>query len=74
MTSQPSEHEPRTHCAYCGKDFDSEDERGKHISKKHVEEDDKYMKEPEAEHNPYKNLVDEWKESVDGSSERRGMA
>lgn len=73
MARQP-EREPITECAYCGESFDSEHERGKHISKNHVEEDDKYMKEPEAEHNPDKNIIDDWKESVDGSSKRRGMA
>lgn len=69
MTRQP-EHEPLTECAYCGESFDTEHDRGRHISKKHVEEDDKYTKEPEADTKPFKNIVDDWRENVDGSGER----
>jgi len=71
MTRQP-EREP-IECAYCGKDFDSEHERGRHISKKHVEEDDKYTKEPEADTQPYKNIVDDWKDNINQDGKRSGM-
>jgi len=53
-------------CAYCGKEFDSEHERGVHQAQQHVDPDENYETKKKRQHNPYKNLVDEWKENGRG--------
>lgn len=55
-------HEPEiTECAYCGKNFDSELERGIHQADKHVDPDERFETKKKRQHNPYTNLIDEWK-------------
>ena len=46
-------------CAYCGEEFETEHERGVHISKEHVNPDTEITKS-KRQHDPRKNIVDEW--------------
>jgi len=54
--------EPITECAYCEKSFDSELERGIHQADEHVDPDERYETKKKRQHNPYTNIVDDWKE------------
>lgn len=55
------EREPITECAYCGEDFDTELERGVHQADEHVDPDERYETKKKRQHNPYTNIVDQWK-------------
>lgn len=57
------EREPITKCAYCEKDFDTELDRGIHQADEHVDPDERYETKKKRQHNPYTNIVDEWKEN-----------
>ena len=56
------EREPITDCAYCGESFENELERGIHQADEHVDSDERYETKKKRQHNPYINIVDEWKE------------
>jgi len=49
----------RTECPYCGEDFDSEQERGVHISEEHTEPDEIPKKTKNRNKEP-DQLTDRW--------------
>lgn len=51
-------------CPYCGEDFDSENEKGSHISKNHVDTEKKIPK-PESSMDKKTSLTEEWKGEED---------
>ena len=60
------ENEDQHECPWCEEEFKTEHKLGVHKSKEHVDPDETYETKKKRQHNPYKNLVEEWKEEGGG--------
>jgi len=51
--------EGRIRCLYCGKEFDSEQEKGEHVAEEHTEKDRSIPRHKRNRHKKT-NIVEEW--------------